>query len=137
MPSKTLSTPQPALPEMSLKIFIIGSYFGETTGEIQKNINRAQQAGIELMKKGHLPLVPQSMYAWWEHEIQKPLIMKTIFDWIRNSDAVFVLNLGAEGSGTAQAVDVAMESGLVIFTDLDEIPQLPAKTSNPTTSPFF
>lgn len=52
-----------------MKIFVIGSYFEESKREIVQNIARANKAGIEIAKKGHLPFVPQSHFAFWEENL--------------------------------------------------------------------
>ena len=106
----------------TMKIFIIGSYFEDSEKKMQENIDKANRVGIKVLKKGHLPLVPQSMFAFWEKQVDAKLIMKACFDCIEECDAVLVLNLGREGGGTYQAHEAAREAGKKIFYSLDKIP---------------
>ena len=71
-----------------MKIFVIGSYNGKNKKEIKQNIIKANKAGIEILKKGHLPFVAQSMFAFWEKEVDMKKIMKACFEWIKDCDAV-------------------------------------------------
>lgn len=88
----------------------------------QANINKAIIAAQAVIDKGHLPFIPQSMFAFWEddgYDMKK--IMETCFAWIKECDAVLVLNIGSEGGGTWSAREVAREAGLKIFESLDQI----------------
>ena len=111
-----------------MKIFVIGSYSGDDRKTIEDNIQKAVKAGKALLKKGHLPLVPQSMFAYWEDEVDMDRIMKACFRWIEECDAVLVLNVGRRGGGTWSARDAARKSGKTIFIEVDEIPDSGGKT---------
>ena len=106
----------------SMRIFVIGSYSGDKK-VIEDNVQKAVEAGKSILKKGHLPLVPQSMFAYWEKDIDMEEIMKVCFKWIEECDAVLVLNVGSRGEGTWSARDVAQKGGKTVFTDIDEIPE--------------
>lgn len=105
-----------------MKIFIIGSYLEKTKEEIEKNIEKATIAGIELIKKGHLPFVPQSMFAFWENKTNLNSIMKTCFSWIEECDAELTLNIGTKGGGTWQALEHAKRNSKIIFKSIKDIP---------------
>lgn len=107
-----------------MKIFVIGSYNGTSQSKIKQNINKANKAGMEILKKGHLPLVPQSMFASWEKEVDMKKIMKTCFEWIKACDAVLVLNVGSKGGGTWSALEVAKKNSKKIFYATEDIPSL-------------
>lgn len=107
-----------------MKIFVIGSYFEIDERQIRQNIDRANKAGVEILKKGHLPFVPQSMFAFWEKSVDTKSILKMCFDWIRECDAVLILNLGSKGGGTWKAKEYAKIKFKKIFNSLDEIPEV-------------
>lgn len=105
-----------------MKIFVIGSYNGATRKEIEKNIEGANNAGIEILRKGHIPFVAQSMFAFWEKKVDMKKIMKACFKWIKECDAVLVLSIGSKGGGTWSAREVARKHNKKIFKSIDEIP---------------
>jgi len=107
-----------------MKIFVIGSYKENTSKGTKANIAKANNAGIEIMKKGHLPLVPQSMLAGWEDKLEMEQIMQTCFKWIEECDAVLILNIGSENGGTARAKKHAVKTGKIIYHALEEIPSI-------------
>lgn len=39
-------------------VLVIGPYSGPTPREIQANVERALQAGVDLIKTGHIPIIP-------------------------------------------------------------------------------
>lgn len=106
-----------------MKIFIIGSYFSEDPRKLEQNIQRARDAGMAILQKGHLPFVPQPMFAYWEQYVDERLIMKTCFDWIAECDAVLVLNVNEDkpDSGTNKALQHAERLDKKVFYSLDEI----------------
>ena len=91
-----------------MKIFIIASYTGKNKKEILNNIDKANQVGMRILTKGHLPLVPQSMFAFWEKEIDMEKIMRACFSWIKECDAVLLLNQGS--GGTLKALSIAKKT---------------------------
>jgi len=106
-----------------MKIFVIGSYSVKSKKEINDNIQKAIRAGIKILKKGHLPFVPQSMFAFWEESIEMENIMKACFEWIKECDAVLVLNTGKKEGGIYSSIEVARKNNKIIFNSLDELPQ--------------
>jgi len=104
-----------------MKIFIIGSYLKKNIEGTKANIEKAISAGKEILKKGHLPFVPQPMFAFWEKDIDMKLIMKACFAWIKECDAVLELNLGKKGDGTWKALQHAKKFNKKIFRSLNEI----------------
>lgn len=108
----------------AMKIFVIGSYNADTVEEINSNIEKANIIGKEIMKKGHLPFVPQSMFAFWENEIKMNEIMKTCYSWIAECDAVLILDMGKEGGGKWKAREQAQKYRKLIFNSIHEIPNI-------------
>ena len=105
-----------------MKIFVIGSYLEETAEATQVNIDKAAEVGIEIMRRGHLPFVPQPMFAGWEAHVDMDQIMKTCFGWIEQCDAVYVLNIGSEGGGTWRALEHARKYDKLVYDSYEQIP---------------
>lgn len=104
-----------------MKIFIIGDYSGSTKEEINQNVLTAQKAAKEIILKGHLPIIPQSMYAVMEDFTAMDKIMESCFDWIKECDAVLVLSKGSETGNKSKALKLAELNNKIIFDSIHEI----------------
>jgi len=62
------------------------------------------------------------MFAFWEKTLNKKLIMKACFKWIKNCDAVLLLDVGKKGG--EKAYQHAKKHNKKIFESIDEIPNL-------------
>lgn len=111
---------------MMRKVFIIGSYFSDDPNKIIKNIKNANKIGIELLSNGYLPFVPQPMFAYWEEKVEKDLIMKACFEWIKNCDAV----IGVAKGQAQKAKEYAESIGKYVAYSIKELDTYFKETKN-------
>ena len=109
-----------------MKIYVAGPYTGATRAEVQDNVNRAIDAGIELFRRGHQPYVPHltdlvdiraretGRGMSWEH------FMAWDTPWLQASDALLLL---AESRGALMELREAERMGKRIFLSMDDIPE--------------
>lgn len=110
-----------------MKIYVAGPYTGSTLEEIEKNVQRAMEAGLRIWKKGHFPYIPHLTH--WPDILSRELniemdwedYMKWHAIWVDYCDALFLL---AESKGALLEHSRAQEDGKVIFHTLDEIPDV-------------
>jgi hypothetical protein len=107
-----------------MKIYVAGPYSAPTLEEIEGNVQRAIDAGIQIWKKGHFPYIPHLLH-WLDLRSQE---LKTPMDWFDYMlwDAPWVddchaLLLLAESKGALIEYERAKEEGKVIFHWIDEI----------------
>ncbi len=110
-----------------LKIYVAGPYTGSTMEEIEENVQRAMDAGLQIWKKGHYPYIPHLTH-WPDQRAKEQKIsmdwsdyMRWHAPWVDHCDALFLL---AESKGALLELDRAKEEGKVIFYVLDEIPDV-------------
>jgi hypothetical protein len=113
-----------------LKVYIAGPYnpVGYSTHEApkraHKNVMKAIQAGIEIIKKGHLPYIPH-MGHWInlesEEELPPDYWYKADLAWLDDCDALYYM---ASSKGADLELKYATEHGKKIFFNLDEIPSV-------------
>ena len=109
-----------------MKIYVAGPYTGATRAEVQDNVNRAIDAGIELFQRGHQPYVPHltdlvdvraretGLGMSWEN------FMAWDTPWLQASDALLLL---AESRGALMELREAERLGKRIFLSMDEVPR--------------
>ena len=106
-------------------IYVAGKYSGKNWGEKQLNTDRATDAGLKIIKKGHYPLIPhhthytdlRANYLGFEIEYEKWLALDNMI--IPKCDA-FVQISHSNGSDKERVL--AEKLGLRIFNSLEDIP---------------
>lgn len=104
-----------------------GPYTAGLQAEVERNVAAAIDAGIQLLKLGHVPFIPHLTHyvdarareigkeITWEEFIQWDL------EWLKTCDALLYL-------GTSKGADLelraAVERGMEIFKSVNEIPQV-------------
>ena len=108
-----------------LKIYVAGPYTGSTMEEIEENVQRAMDAGLQIWKKGHYPYIPHLTH-WPDQRAKEQNIpmdwsdyMKWHAPWVDHCDALFLL---AESKGALLEYDRAKKEGKEVFHSLEEIP---------------
>ena len=108
-----------------LRIYIAGPYSGNTREAIQQNVNRAIDAGMAILKKGHHPYVPHltDLVDQRARENGTPMsweeFMQWDTPWLEASDALLYL---ASSRGANIELEEATRMGKTIFRSLEEIP---------------
>lgn len=102
-------------------IFVSGPYSGNTDEEVEKNISVANEAGKQLLRKGHFPFVPHTMMKSWQGSegLAWEDVVGADFVWIEKCDGF--LFLGAS-PGSNLELKQAKRLGLQIFSSIDEVP---------------
>lgn len=122
----------------SLVVYVAGPYTPQTNDLhdaprlAQQNVDRAVRAGIEIMKKGHVPYIPH--FAHYMHvmmrddeAISKEQWYKFDYNWLSKCNALLYL---APSPGADKELQYAKDHGFKIFYSLDEIPNI-TKTAVP------
>jgi hypothetical protein len=106
-----------------LKIYVAAPY----TGDEQANVDRAVDAGIELIRKGHVPFIPHLTH-YIEMRLQErgetfdyEVYMKYDGAWVSSCDALLQL---ASSLGADRELHQAAHEGKIIFLSLDEVPDV-------------
>ena len=109
-----------------LLIYIAGPYTGSTRKEIDQNVNRAIDVGIEIFRKGHFPYIPHltDLVDKRAKEIGTDMswhdFMSWDSPWISVCDAMLYLG---ESKGANLELEEAKRLGKEIFYSSLEIPE--------------
>jgi len=108
-----------------MKIYVAGPYTAPTLEKMEENVKRAIDAGIEIWRKGHFPLIPHLLH-WVDlraEELGVPMgwndYMLWDAPWLDHCDALLLL---AESKGALIELERASEEGMIIYRSADEIP---------------
>lgn len=107
------------------RVYIAGPYTASTPDGVLANVNRALDAGIELIKRGYTPYIPhlthflelrsQETGAGLEYEDYLLIDL----EWLGQCDALLYL---APSPGADRELTFAQAQGLMIYRAVEEIP---------------
>ena len=102
-------------------IYIAGSFRAETPWLIEQNIRAAETIGLEVARMGMAPLIPHSMYRFFQLSMPDAFWESSTMEMMRAADALMVRR-GWQGSiGTMSEIAEAKRIGLPIFYSLEEL----------------
>ena len=107
-------------------IYVAGPYTGSSREEVEGNVNRAIDAGIEIFRKGHFPYVPHltDLVDRRARETGRELSWSDFIawdtPWLRVCDAL--LHIGSS-RGADMELEEAVRLGKRIFRSTAEIPE--------------
>ncbi len=108
-----------------LLIYVAGPYSGATRQQIDRNVNCAIDAGVEIYLKGHFPYVPHltDLVDRRAKETGKELTWEDFIrwdmPWLRVCDALLYL---ASSKGADLELGEAKKLGKQIFYSVDDLP---------------
>lgn len=111
-----------------MRIYIAGPLSADTEEIVFANCQRAVDAGIELMQKGHFPFVPH-LSLWTNTRAKVKFDVEFTWEqWMELDDAFLqccdaLLHLGSS-RGADQELARAKELNLLIYYSLSEIPNI-------------
>ena len=114
-----------------LLIYVAGPYTASDRQEIDRNVNRAIDIGIEIFNKGHFPYVPHltDLVDKRAKELGKELswgdFMVWDAPWLRVCDALLFVG---ESRGANIELEEARRLGKTIFYSSNEVPRLERPT---------
>ncbi len=110
-----------------LLIYVAGPYTADDPGQVEKNVNRAIDAGIEIFRRGHFPFIPHltDFVDKRAKESGAPLTWNDFIawdkPWISKADALLFLG---SSPGAELELREADRLGKRIFRAIEEIPVL-------------
>lgn len=119
-------------------VYVAGPYSAPERAEVEENIRRATDVGVEVARLGLYPLVPHSMTADERYEEAQP------YHWwiaataalLRCCHAVVMVPGWEFSSGACGEVDIALLRGVPVFMTVDALKAW-AKRRQPTPSSWL
>jgi hypothetical protein len=107
-------------------IYVAGKYSANTKKEIKANVKGAIEAGLMIMQKGHVPIVPHlshymdKMAAERGFSVHWETWIAMCFNLIDRCDALFVLS---ESPGANAEIAYARKRNIPVYRNFDAIQQ--------------
>lgn len=116
--------PPEVFPERMRVIYVAGKYTAESDWETYQNIHHAREASHRLWEQGWAVICPHSNTAFFggrgSHEEDREKWLKGDFEFIRRSDAIYMLSNWRSSEGAKAELSLAYKLGLEIRWEEDE-----------------
>jgi len=108
-----------------LKIYIAGRYSADNIIDGLRNIGRGRKVAAELFELGFAPFAP-----WWDAsfildnpdgEYSKQMFYDASLEWMKVSDAVFVISGVDDGGGVDSEIETADKLHIPVFNELKDL----------------
>ena len=107
------------------KVYVAGDYSADNVIDVLKNIGRGREACAELFSYVFAVFCPwhDASYVidkpYYHHD--KLRFYDASMEWLRVSDAVYVISGEGKGGGVDAEIKIANELGIPVFRTLDEL----------------
>lgn len=100
---------------MKRVIFISGAYRNGTEWGLEENIRRAEDAAIELWKRGWVVICPHKNSARFGGACPDRVWLDGYKELLRRSDAMFLLRGWRQSEGSVSEYELARQLGIKVF----------------------
>lgn len=112
-------------PNGAMRVYVAGPYTAPTRMLVNRNVLAAQDAGAELMRRGHYPLIPHTMTALWDvvyPDLTHAQFLALGLQWLPLCHAILLLPGWEMSRGSMAEYEAAVAGGLVVFPDMEAVP---------------
>jgi nucleoside 2-deoxyribosyltransferase len=99
-------------------VYIASPFRADTPYEIERNVRRAEDHGLWVAKLGGIPVIPHTMYRFFQNSLPDTFWLEAGLTLLRTCDAVAVAvepDQTQSGSGTVGEIGEAHQIGLPVF----------------------
>ena len=120
-----------SLQNKPLVIYVSGPYSPKTPESdptlrkkiVEGNIEKANQIGIKIAEKGHLPFIPHTMMKEWEGQyFSREKALDICYEWVKRCDALYFID-SSEGAEAERKIAVQLHKP--IYRNLEDVPVIP------------
>lgn len=101
-------------------IFVSGKY----TGDVKENMAKALEAGVEIINRGHTPVIPHTMFNGMDDIVSYNEIMDCCIALIRQCDGVLFLEGWQDSNGARIEFLAANAFWRQLYFGVEDIPDL-------------
>jgi uncharacterized protein (UPF0297 family) len=105
-----------------LIVYVAGPFrAGTNYNQQEENIRAAEAAGLQIAKEGMAPLIPHTMYRFFQGALPDEFWLRATLALLRRCHALYLLPTWKESQGACAERDDAEAHGIPIFEDLNAL----------------
>lgn len=102
-----------------LVVYIAGPFRGSNSWIVEKNIRHAELVGLDVIEYGHTPLIPHSMYRFWNGTFTDSLWIELTKSLLRKCDAAVFIDGWEDSVGSVGEMKLAKELKIPFYNCSD------------------
>lgn len=103
-------------------IYVIGPFRGKTAWDVEKNIRRAEEAAVEIVRLGAYPVCPHTnTRGYFSGLASDDFFLEATKELLRRCDGALVLPTWTSSSGSVGEIAECYSRGIPMFDDLEEL----------------
>ena len=102
-------------------VYIAGPFRGESSWDIEANVRAAECHGLTVARQGMIPLIPHSMYRFFQGTISDSFWLEATSELLKTADAMLLIGNWEDSKGCAMEIEVATREAIPSFTNLMEL----------------
>jgi len=97
------------------KIYVAGPYRADNAWGVEKNIRKAEELGMELARAGFNPMIPHTMFRYFNGTLTDEFWLKATMEWLETCDAIALVKGWGHSDGAVKEYDRAIELGFQVL----------------------
>ena len=102
-------------------IFVAGPYRAKTAWGIEQNVRRAEEIGLEVSRRGHMPVIPHANTRFFQGEGSDEFWLLGTQLLLARCDAIIMIPGWQDSSGSIAEMELATSLGMHVYYDVSEI----------------
>jgi hypothetical protein len=103
-------------------IYVAGPFRGKTPWDVAQNVRRAEEMGLEVAKRGHMPLIPHANTALFDGQCNDQFWLDGTMALLYRCDGLITLPTWEASTGAKAEVAYALENEIPVYYALDQLP---------------
>jgi hypothetical protein len=96
-------------------VYVAGPYRGINSWEVEQNIRSAENYGMQIAKVGAVPVVPHTMYRFWNGTQTDQFWLNATLEILKRCDAIFMCPNWIDSNGSQSEHNFAKNNEIPIF----------------------
>jgi hypothetical protein len=102
-------------------VYVAGPFRGPTAWDIEQNIRRAEEVGMDVAKAGAMPVIPHANTRFFHGTLTDAFWLEGTLEMLRRCDAVVMVPGWGESRGSIAEKAEAERLGLPVFVNLPQL----------------
>lgn len=102
-------------------VYVAGPFRAPTAWEVEQNVRRAEELGLDVAKLGCTPLIPHTLYRYFHGQLTEEFWIDATAELVRRCDAMILVPGWERSAGTGAEINLAHSLGMPVCMTLLEL----------------
>jgi hypothetical protein len=96
-------------------VYLAGPFRGKTPYDIETNVRRIEDVGLQVAKTGAVPLMPHTQYRFFQDSLPDEFWIEATKELLRRADCILMCPGWQDSTGSRGEHALALEMGMHVF----------------------